>query len=122
MLEAGIAGIQYLLQAKALSLTGFLTVPLFPTERSAIITALGIPADNYPVIIFSVSELVTEIKESNFTSQKLMPEERFITLNQNPKKPVSTVLNRMAKTRTIIQCRLGCISVVLISARKFIPF
>ncbi|MEO0115280.1 MAG: FlgD immunoglobulin-like domain containing protein [candidate division WOR-3 bacterium] len=64
MLEAGFTGIQYLMQAKALGLSGFLTVPLSPTERSAIINALGIPANNYPVIIFSVGELATEIKES----------------------------------------------------------
>lgn len=65
MLEAGFAGIQYLAQAKILGLAGFLTVPLSPTERSAIITALGLPGSNYPVIVFSAGELATSIKESN---------------------------------------------------------
>ncbi len=64
MLEAGFAGIQYLAQGKILNLAGFMTAPLSPAERSAIITALGIPATNYPVIVFSVGELSTEIKES----------------------------------------------------------
>jgi hypothetical protein len=70
MLEAGFAGIQYLVQAKILGLAGFLTVPLSPTERSAIITALGLPGSNNPVIVFSTGELATSIKESNIVSLK----------------------------------------------------
>lgn len=65
MLEAGFAGFQYLVQAKILGLAGFLTVPLSPTERSAIITALGLPGSNNPVIVFSAGELATGTKESN---------------------------------------------------------
>jgi hypothetical protein len=70
MLEAGFAGIQYLIQAKILGLAGFFTVPLSPTERSSIITALGLPGSNYPVIVFSAGELATSIKESNVISLK----------------------------------------------------
>uniref|UniRef100_A0A7C6EB80 T9SS type A sorting domain-containing protein n=1 Tax=candidate division WOR-3 bacterium TaxID=2052148 RepID=A0A7C6EB80_UNCW3 len=70
MLEAGFAGFQYLVQAKALGLSGYLTLPLSPTERSAIIAALGIPTTNFPVIVFSVGELATSIKESNLISLK----------------------------------------------------
>jgi hypothetical protein len=70
MLEAGFAGVQYLVQAKVLGLAGFLTVPLSPTERSAIINALGLPGSNFPVIVFSAGELATSIKESNAGSTK----------------------------------------------------
>jgi len=70
MLEAGFAGFQYLVQAKILGLAGFFTVPLSPTERTAIISALGLPGSNFPVIVFSAGELATGIKESNTVSLK----------------------------------------------------
>lgn len=70
MLEAGFAGIQYLAQAKILNLAGFMTVPLSPAERSAIIFALGLPGTDFPVILFSVGELATQIKESNVVPSK----------------------------------------------------
>jgi hypothetical protein len=52
-LEAGFAGFQYLMQAHALGLHGRLTAPLSPTERAAIIDALGLPATDLPVLIFA---------------------------------------------------------------------
>jgi hypothetical protein len=59
MIEAGLAGFQYLMQAVSLRRTGFLTAPITPTERSGIISALGIPATDLPVIVFSCGEPLT---------------------------------------------------------------
>ncbi len=52
-LEAGFAGYQYLMQAHVLDLHGRLTAPLSSGERAAIIDALGLPATDLPVLIFS---------------------------------------------------------------------
>ncbi|MBN2464782.1 nitroreductase family protein [candidate division WOR-3 bacterium] len=49
--EAGFAGYQYLMQAHALGLHGRLTAPITPTERAAIIAALGLPGTDLPVLI-----------------------------------------------------------------------
>ena len=59
MIEAGLAGLQYLMQANSLGLLGFLTAPITPAERSGIISALGIPATDLPVIVFSCGEPLT---------------------------------------------------------------
>ncbi len=64
--EAGCAGIQLLLQARALGLAGFLTVPLNRSERSAVVTALGLPASHFPILIFSCGEQApTGIEEAD---------------------------------------------------------
>ncbi|MEO0078919.1 MAG: nitroreductase family protein [candidate division WOR-3 bacterium] len=54
--EAGCAAIQLLLQARALGLAGFLTIPLNRNERSAVITALGLPSAHFPILVFSCGE------------------------------------------------------------------
>lgn len=54
--EAGCAGSQLLIQARALGLAGFLTVPLNRAERNAVMTALGLPARHFPVFVFSCGE------------------------------------------------------------------
>jgi hypothetical protein len=51
--EAGFAGFQYLMQAHARGLHGRLTAPLSPDERAAVIDALGLPAADLPVLIFT---------------------------------------------------------------------
>jgi hypothetical protein len=56
MVEAGLVGFQYLMQAASLNLGCCLTAPITPSERSAIITALGIPAADLPCIVFSGGE------------------------------------------------------------------
>jgi hypothetical protein len=65
MLEAGFAGFQYLMQANELGLGGCLTAPIASSERSAIISALGLPATDQPAIIFSVGEVSTGTRESS---------------------------------------------------------
>ena len=52
--EAAYAGFQYLMQAEQLGLGGFLTAPINPSERTAIISALGLPGAELPEIVFSV--------------------------------------------------------------------
>jgi hypothetical protein len=64
VLEAGLAGFQYLMQAHALGLHGRLTAPLSSSERSAIIAALGLPVTDLPVLVFSVGEPSTGVPES----------------------------------------------------------
>jgi hypothetical protein len=61
--EAGFAGYQYLLQAQSLGLQGFLTAPITPAERSAIISALGIPTTDLPAVIFAGGAPATKIAE-----------------------------------------------------------
>ncbi len=51
--EPGFAGFQYLMEAHALGLQGHLTAPIAPSERTAIISALGVPSADLPVLIFA---------------------------------------------------------------------
>ena len=53
MLEPGFVGFQYLMEAHALGLHGRLTAPTAPSERTAIIAALGLPSTDLPVLIFT---------------------------------------------------------------------
>jgi len=64
ILEAGFAGFQYLMQAHALGLHGRLTAPITPSERTAVITALDLPATDLPALIFAAGEPVTGVAES----------------------------------------------------------
>ncbi|MFH1998084.1 MAG: hypothetical protein ABIK28_00320, partial [Planctomycetota bacterium] len=52
-LEAGFCGSSALLQARSIDLQGFLSGGFSSAERSAIINALSIPANHYPMVIFS---------------------------------------------------------------------
>ena len=63
MQEAGFAGFQYVTQALSLRLDGFLTTPLTPAERTAIIVALEIPSDR-PALVFSCGAPATGVKEA----------------------------------------------------------
>lgn len=53
MQEPGFVGFQYLMEAHALGLHGNLTAPIAPSERTAIIAALGLPSADLPVLIFT---------------------------------------------------------------------
>ncbi len=63
MQEAGFTGFQFLAQARAMGLSGFLTMPLTRDERTAIATALSLPSGQHPALVFSVGELATGISE-----------------------------------------------------------
>ncbi|MEO0070890.1 MAG: nitroreductase family protein [candidate division WOR-3 bacterium] len=63
MEEAGFVAFNLLIQAQALGLGGFLTMPLTREERTAIQNALFLPANQYPILIFSVGEVTTGIRE-----------------------------------------------------------
>jgi nitroreductase len=56
MLEAGFAGFQLFAQARALGLAGFLTAPLNRAERRAIASALELPDDHVPALVFACGE------------------------------------------------------------------
>ena len=64
ILETGFAGWQYAMQAEALGLGGCLTAPLGSGERTAIRSALGLAAGEYPIIVFSTGGLVAGVVES----------------------------------------------------------
>jgi hypothetical protein len=51
--ETGFVGFQYLMEAHALRLNGNLTAPITPSERTAVISALGLPSADLPVTIFA---------------------------------------------------------------------
>jgi hypothetical protein len=59
--EAGLVSFQLLTQAKAMGLSGYLTLPLSRTERRAIGLAVGLPAEDIPLVVFSVGEPATGI-------------------------------------------------------------
>ncbi|MEO0108534.1 MAG: FlgD immunoglobulin-like domain containing protein [candidate division WOR-3 bacterium] len=62
-IEAGFVAYQFLMQAKILGLRGFLTMPLSPSERDAIISSLGLPATDFPVIVFSVGRSQVGVRD-----------------------------------------------------------
>lgn len=63
VMEAGFAGFQYLMQAQSLGLPGWLFAPITPVERAAIITALGLPVADLPVLVFACGASATGIAE-----------------------------------------------------------
>jgi hypothetical protein len=63
VLEAGFVASQLQMQTQVLGLRGWLTTPLTPVERSAIITALGIPGTDLPILVYSVGQLATAARE-----------------------------------------------------------
>ncbi|MEO0085856.1 MAG: FlgD immunoglobulin-like domain containing protein, partial [candidate division WOR-3 bacterium] len=64
MQEAGFAALQFLAQARSLGLSGFLTMPLTPAERGAIASALSLPSNHFPVLVFACGEAATGIGEA----------------------------------------------------------
>ncbi|MEO0067839.1 MAG: FlgD immunoglobulin-like domain containing protein [candidate division WOR-3 bacterium] len=62
MQEAGFVAFNLLMQARALGLGGYITMPLTPQERSAIKNALLLPTSHHPVFVFSCGELAAGIK------------------------------------------------------------
>lgn len=63
MQEAGFVAFNLLMQARALGLSGYITMPLTPQERSAIRNGLFLPSNHYPVFVFSCGEVATGIRE-----------------------------------------------------------
>ena len=68
MQEAGFAGFQLLVQARALGLSGFLVVPLARAERRAIASALSLPDGHVPALVFACGEAATSSAESETDS------------------------------------------------------
>jgi hypothetical protein len=69
--EAGYCGGDALLQASSMNLQGHLTVGLSAAERTAIQTALGTPAADLPLLVFSSGLPATGVEE-RFTDDELM--------------------------------------------------
>jgi hypothetical protein len=70
MLEPGFVGFQYMMEAHALGLQGRLTAPIAPSERTAIIAALGLPSTDLPVLIFAAGESVTGVAEPGIAQRQ----------------------------------------------------
>lgn len=62
-IEAGFAAFQFLVQARALGLGGHILAPLETAERAAIQSALGLPAADWPVVVFSTGPVFTGVTE-----------------------------------------------------------
>ena len=61
MQEAGFAAFQLLAQARAMGLSGYVAPPLTIPERADVAAALGLPAGQFPVLVFAGGELATGI-------------------------------------------------------------
>lgn len=109
-LEAAFAAFQYLMQANQLGLEGFLTAPLTPSERTAIISALGIPSSDFPLIVFSVGQSLTGINQS--TTPPIRPS-RLTAIGSRP--PVTIEYH----TGTELPARLTIIDLVGRTVRTF---
>ena len=70
LLEAGYAAASALLQAASLDLQGYHTANFTSGERTAIISALGIPSSDLPLVIFSVGHPLVGINEHGNTKIK----------------------------------------------------
>lgn len=63
LLEAGFAGASALLQTSSINLQGHFTANFTSAERTAIINALGIPATDLPLLIFSAGQEFVGMEE-----------------------------------------------------------
>jgi hypothetical protein len=68
LLEAGYCAAGALLQARSLDLQGFFTADFTSAERTAIINALGIPATDLPLVIFSGGQELVGVGEKRVDS------------------------------------------------------
>jgi len=64
LIEAGFGAASALLQAASLNLQGYFTANFSASERTAIINALGIPAGDLPLVIFSAGQPLIGIGEN----------------------------------------------------------
>lgn len=78
LIEAGFAAGSALLQAETLNLQGCFTTNISSAERTAIIGALGIPAADLPLEIFSVGQPLVGIGETGRDPVK------YLTVSPNP--------------------------------------
>ena len=67
--EAGAAGFQLQAQARALGLAGRLVLPLKRSEREAVVSALGLPKGDAPVLVFACGEAVEKGLAADETDQ-----------------------------------------------------
>ena len=65
MQEAGFAGFQMLVQARAMGLSGHLCAPLSPQEREDIGFALDLPLNDFAAVVFAVGEPTTGVEEKD---------------------------------------------------------
>jgi hypothetical protein len=79
LIEAGYCAASALLQAASLDLQGYFTSEFTSSERSAIISALGIPSNHLPLVVFSGGQPLTGVDES-----KTEGKEKFLTAAPNP--------------------------------------
>ncbi|MEO0073864.1 MAG: FlgD immunoglobulin-like domain containing protein [candidate division WOR-3 bacterium] len=98
-LEAAFAAFQYLMQANQLGLKGHLTAPLTPAERAAIISALGIPSTDLPLIVFSTGHPCTGVFEQSELFQR-PPTIRIV--GQRPPVTIELKAGRHQPSRLVV--------------------
>jgi hypothetical protein len=104
LIEAGYCTAGALLQATSMGLQGYLTADFESAERTAIINALGIPATDLPLAVFSAGEGAVGIGESR--SNVIQP----LNVHPNPfndKTTVKYTLTSAAPVRLSIYDQTG---------------
>ena len=109
--EAGFCAASALLQATSLNLRGYFTADFSPSERTAIINAISIPASHLPLIIFSVGTPYG-------IAERKQDEALFIAASPNPftsSTKIKYVLRSTLPVKIVIYDQVGRMVKVLVN-------
>jgi len=95
LIEAGFAATSALLQATSLNLQGYFTANFSSTERTAISTALGIPAGDLTLEIFSAGQPLVGVGERGRDPVQ------YLTANPNPFTRRTEIRYGLASSQTV---------------------
>ncbi len=95
LLEAGFAGASALLQTTSINLQGHFTANFTSAERTAIINALGIPATDLPLLIFSAGQEFVGMEEREDKSAKA------IAVSPNPFQDRTSISYTLKKSERV---------------------
>lgn len=115
LIEAGYCAASALLQARSLDLQGYFTADFTTAERTAIISALGIPSSDLPLEVFSAGQpLVGTGENKNNTSP-------FLSISPNPFKTSTRItlnLAMMLSVKVMIYNQAGQLVKTLINRKQ----
>ncbi len=111
LLEAGFAAANALLQTTSTNLQGYFTANFSSSERTAIINALGIPATDLPLFIFSAGQELVGSEENEKTPIKVTavspnPFRDRTTVHYLLKKPGRVNITVYDETGQVVRCIL----------------
>jgi hypothetical protein len=95
LLEAGYGAASALLQCASLDLQGHFTSEFTPAERTAIISALGIPAADLPLVIFSTGQPLVGVNETRYNAAM------NVSSAPNPFTTTTTIQYTLASTSSV---------------------